>query len=212
MNSRLKKLVFVIATLAIVILVTGYVWLQRSPTNLGHSSPKDIAQLMQRWQAGEVVVLIRHAERCDRSSNPCLAPPDGITRAGSEAAAALGRGFEQMGMEQTDVLSSPITRTAQTSRYMFGHDAVAQEWLSKCGHGLRNEVLAHKQTHRNLLLVTHSGCIKDFEVETGFRYAQKSQYASSLFVSIDATGQLQVLGIVNTDGWPTLLNSESKIK
>ncbi|MBK5356656.1 histidine phosphatase family protein [Pseudomonas sp. TH41] len=206
MNFRLKKTAFVIASLVIVILVSGFVWWQRSPANLGHSSPRDTAQLMQRWQAGEIVVLVRHAERCDRSSNPCLGPADGITRAGSDAAAALGRSFEQLGMEQTDVLSSPITRTAQTSRYMFGHDAIAQEWLATCGDSLRNEVVAHKRAHHNLLLVTHSGCISDFEAQTGFQHVAKSQYVSSLFISIDATGELQVLGIVNADAWPSLLN------
>lgn len=208
MNSRLKKLVFVIAALAIVILVSGFVWWQKSPANLGHSSPGDTAQLMQRWQAGEVVVLVRHAERCDRSSNPCLGPADGITRVGSDAAAALGRNFEQLGMQQTDVLSSPITRTAQTSHYMFGHDAIAQEWLATCGDSLRNDVVAHKRAHHNLLLVTHSGCISDFEAQTGFHHVAKSQYVSSLFISIDATGELQVLGIVNAENWPTLLNNK----
>lgn len=206
MNSRLTKLAVVIAAVAIVVLVTGFVWWPRAPIDLGHSDPRTTAELMQHWRAGDVVVLVRHAERCDRSSNPCLGPADGITRAGSDASVALGHSFEQLGMAQTDVFSSPITRTAQTARYMFGHDAIAQEWLASCGDSLRNDVVAHKRAGHNLLLVTHSGCIGDFEAQTGFKHAGKSEYGSSLFISIDASGELQVLGIVNAEGWPAFLN------
>ncbi|MVV49880.1 histidine phosphatase family protein [Pseudomonas sp. PB120] len=208
MNSRLTKLAFILVALAIVVVVTGFALWPKSPANLAHSSARETAELMRRWQAGDIVVLVRHAERCDQSSNPCLGPLDGITRVGSDSAVALGQRFTQLGMAQTDVFSSPLTRTAQTSHDMFGHDAVAQDWLASCGSGLRNDVVAHKRAHHNLLLVTHSGCIRDFEAATGFAHAAKSKYVSSLFISVDATGELQVLGIANAEGWPALLSKQ----
>ncbi|MDB5993428.1 MAG: phosphoglycerate mutase [Pseudomonas sp.] len=212
MKSRLIKLAFFCAALAIVILVTGFVWWPRSLVDIAHSDPKSSAELIKRWQAGDVVVLIRHAERCDRSSNPCSGPSDGITDAGSHAAVVLGQHFKQLGMGQTDVLSSPVTRTGQTSRYMFGKDATAQDWLASCGKNLRNDVVAHKNIHHNLLLVTHSGCISDFETQVGYAHAATSEYGSSLFVRIDPNGDLEVLGILNADDWPVFLRKQSQFK
>lgn len=209
LTSRLIKLVTATTTLVIAVLVMGFVLWPRSPINLATAGSEVTSSLVDRWQAGEVAVLVRHTERCDQSSNPCLGPADGITRVGSDAAAAVGQGFMHLGMAQTDVLSSPATRTAQTSHYMFGKDAVTQEWLVSCGKTLRNDVVAHKQTRRNLVLVTHSGCISDFEAQAGFEHAKTSKYGSSLFVHIAADGQLQVLGVVNATDWQSLLQGKT---
>nr|WP_240050513.1 MULTISPECIES: histidine phosphatase family protein [Pseudomonas] len=197
-----------IVVLVIIAGGTGFALWSRSPPNLVTAGTETKADLLQRWQAGEIVALVRHAERCDRSSNPCLGPADGITQAGSVEAAAVGQGFQRLGLSQTDVLSSPVTRTVQTSHYMLGKDAMTQEWLSICGKTMRNDVVAHKVAHRNLVLVTHSGCIHEFEAQTGFRHAPKSEYGSSLFVRISADGQLKVLGIVKADDWHSLLNEK----
>ena len=204
-SSRLSKSVVAISALTIAVLVTGFVLWPTSPTNLAQEDAQARAELLQQWNAGEIAVLIRHAERCDRSSNPCLGPADGITRVGSEAAAVVGRGLAHLGLSQTDILTSPVTRTVQTAHYMFNSDPRTQEWLVTCGTPLRNDVVAHKVAHRNLVLVTHSGCIADFEQQTGLKHAAKdAEYGSSLFVHIDGNGQLQVLGIVNAEDWNTL--------
>jgi phosphohistidine phosphatase SixA len=206
--SRLSRIISLSAVLVVAILVTGFVLWHRSPTDLGNAGAKAQAELIRHWQAGEVVVLVRHAERCDRSSNPCLGPSDGITQLGSQSAAAVGQGFVRLGMAQTDVYTSPVTRTEQTAHYMFGKAAATQEWLASCGSTLRNDVVAHKIPHRNTVLVTHSGCISDFEKQTGFQHASTSEYSSSLFVSIDGDGQLQVLGILNDVDWHSLLSAK----
>jgi phosphohistidine phosphatase SixA len=206
--SRLFGLTGLIVVLVIIAGVTGFAFWPRSPVNVVTAGAATKADLLQRWQAGEVVALVRHTERCDRSTNPCLGPADGITQAGSVAAAAVGQGFLRLGLSQTNVLSSPVTRTVQTSHYMLGKDAMTQEWLSICGKTLRNDVVAHKVAHRNLVLVTHSGCIHEFEAQTGFKHVKKSEYGSSLFVSISADGKLQVLGIVNANDWDSLLSEK----
>nr|WP_080932582.1 histidine phosphatase family protein [Pseudomonas fluorescens] len=206
--SRLFGLTGLIVALVILAGITGFLLWSRSPANLSTAGTATKADLLQSWQAGEVVALVRHAERCDRSTNPCLGPADGITKAGSVEAAAVGQGFLRLGLSQTDVLSSPVTRTVQTAHYMLGKDAMTQEWLSICGKTLRNDVVAHKVAHRNLVLVTHSGCIHGFEAQTGFKHAKKSEYGSSLFVRISADGELQVLGIVSANGWHSLLSEK----
>ena len=201
MTSRTVKLASLIATSVVAVVVTGLVLWPRSPTHLVSAESAAKAELFQDWQAGEVVALVRHAERCDQSSNPCLGPADGITRFGHESSMAVGQHFMRLGMAQTDVLSSPATRTIQTSHAMFGNDPKTQEWLVTCGKTLRNDVVAHKQAHRNLVLVSHSGCIGDFLAETGFPHAAKSEYGSTVFLRIDTNGQLQVLGIINPEDW-----------
>lgn len=207
--SRLIRIISISAVLMVAALVTGFVVWHRSPADLGGANAQARAELLQHWRAGDVVVLVRHAERCDRSSNPCLGQADGITRLGSESAAVVGQGFTQLGMTRTDVFTSPLTRTAQTARYMFGKEALNQAWLASCGAPLRNDVVAHKVAHRNTVLVTHSGCISDFEVQTGFKHAAASEYSSSLFVSIGADGKLNVLGVLKDTDWHSLLNDKT---
>ncbi len=196
--------------LTVAAVVTGLILWPKSPPNLAHEGAQARAQLLQQWSAGEIAVLVRHAERCDRSSNPCLGPADGITRVGSEAAAGVGQGLARLGLTQTDILTSPVTRTVQTAHYMFNSDPRTQEWLATCGTTLRNDVVAHKVAQRNLVLVTHSGCIADFVKQTGMKHAAKdAEYGSALFVRIDGNGQLQVLGIVNAEDWNTLLQEKN---
>ncbi|WP_438826731.1 histidine phosphatase family protein [Pseudomonas koreensis] len=204
--SRLRVLIAVVGTVLLMGLVSGFVWWPRSPTDLGHAGRAATSQWLSAWQAGEIVALVRHTERCDRSSNPCLGPADGITQVGSEAAAAVGRGFTQLGMQQAEVLSSPLTRTVQTAHYMFGSDAVTQDWLATCGPTLRDDVVAHKSAGHNLVLVTHSGCISDFEKQTGYPHAVTAEYGSALLLRVDAHGQLKVLGIINPVAWSQVKN------
>lgn len=205
-SSRLSRSVVAIGALTVAVLATGFFLWPKSPTNLAQEDAQARALLLQHWSAGEIAVLVRHAERCDRSSNPCLGPADGITRVGSEAAAGVGQGLARLGLSQTDILTSPVTRTVQTAHYMFNSDPRTQEWLATCGTTLRNDVVAHKVAHRNLVLVTHSGCIADFEKQSGLKHSAKdAEYGSALFIHIDGNGQLQVLGIVNAEDWNTFL-------
>jgi hypothetical protein len=72
-----------------------------------------------------------------------------------------------------------------------------------------DDVSAHKVAHRNLVLVTHSECIRDFESQMGFKHAPTSEYTSSLFVSIDAAGLPQVVGIMNAQDWQSVLDKRA---
>jgi phosphohistidine phosphatase SixA len=206
-TSPLIKRLATAAAVIIVLLISGFTSWPKSPLNLGDGGHMAAAGVFEQWQAGNVVVLVRHAERCDRSSNPCLGPADGITRIGSAAVANVGEAFQAMGMDNTDIMNSPLTRTAQTARYMFDKESVSQEWLATCGKTMRDDVLAHKVAHRNLVLVTHSGCISDLESQMGFKPARSREYGSALFVSVDVGGQPQVLGILNPQDWQSVLDN-----
>jgi len=202
--SRPRTWAIIAVGLLLITLICGFVWVQRSPANLRYASASATQEWLKAWQAGEVVALVRHTERCDRSTNTCLGPADGITQAGSIAAAEVGRGFTQLGLEKTRFFSSPLTRTLQTAHSMLGHDAVAAEWLETCGPTMRNEVVAHKTAGHNMILVTHSGCIADFERQTGYPRAVAAEYGSTVLARIDAQGKLEVIGIMNPEGWQRL--------
>ncbi|MEA9976874.1 MULTISPECIES: histidine phosphatase family protein [unclassified Pseudomonas] len=166
------------------------------------------SDVYSHWQQGDIVALVRHAERCDRSANPCLGPEDGITKAGSDTAALVGKAFNRLGMANTDVMSSPLHRTQQTSFAMFGKASPDEEWLAKCEHAMLDDLVAHKTAHRNMVLVTHSGCISTLEKELGFAHPKTSEYASTLFVSISADGHPKVLGLINYQDWEATLNKK----
>ncbi|WP_258365173.1 histidine phosphatase family protein [Pseudomonas syringae] len=105
-------------------LLTGYSYWPRSPVSLVQGENMAMSGLYASWEKGDVMVLVRHGERCDRSSNDCLGASDGITRYGSSVSTDVGRSFSELGLAQTDVITSPLTRTAQTAQAMFGPECV----------------------------------------------------------------------------------------
>jgi phosphohistidine phosphatase SixA len=205
LGSGSRKLVCTAVAVTVSLgLLTGYSYWPRSPISLAQSDNLSNVGLYASWQAGDVVVLVRHAERCDRSSNPCLGPEDGITVHGNAVSTEMGKSFKTLGLERTDVITSPATRTVQTASALFGQPAPAENWLYDCENLRLPEVMAHKKSHRNLVLVTHSGCISKLERQQGYRHAATSEYNGALFISQDAQGQARILGIVNPGDWKQL--------
>ncbi|SEI19284.1 Phosphohistidine phosphatase SixA [Pseudomonas asplenii] len=202
-NSVLLAIGLTLATMT----ATGFALWPRTPLNLAVQDHMHSTGVYAHWKAGDMIVLVRHAERCDRSSNPCLGPADGITQLGNHSASDVGNALQHIGMANTDVLSSPTTRTTQTARAMFGKTALTADWLLSCGPSLGQDALAHKAAHRNLVLVTHSGCIDDLEKQLGYRHPNKSEYTSSVFVSVGADGQLSLLGTLNAEDWQSVLRT-----
>ncbi|WP_268796444.1 lipopolysaccharide core heptose(II)-phosphate phosphatase PmrG [Pseudomonas huanghezhanensis] len=202
--SKRKKLL--LATLIVICLAftTGHMIWSRSPVDLGRGDNMSKSGLYAQWAAGGVVVLVRHAERCDRSSHPCMGPLDGITTQGSEVSRRVGDSFKALGLERTDILTSPSTRTTQTAFSMFGHAVQAQDWLYNCESFLLDQVVAHKASNRNLVLVTHSGCMAHLESQQGFKHAEMAEYDSALFLTLDARGKPKIQGFMNANDWKQL--------
>lgn len=179
-------------------------------------SPAPIQDLAQRhnfqhadvsglWAHGELVVLLRHVERCDHSTNPCLADHDGITRKGQAMALELNKSMKTMGVGNADIFSSPLLRTTQTSSAVFDRPVVNQDWLINCRKTMLNDVLAHKVDQRNLILVTHSECIDQLEKSMNVPRTMMN-YGASLIIAIDpATHKPNILGFIDAPGWKTIL-------
>ncbi|MDY7534233.1 histidine phosphatase family protein [Pseudomonas sp. Bout1] len=204
--KQLNKLWLGLACMVLVSLaVSAFIWWPRSPLDLGVGHRLLTSGAVEAWRNGDLVVLVRHEERCDRSTNPCLGPADGLTVIGSQTATATGKAFQTLGMENTDVMSSPTTRTAQTSLFMFGKAQLSPGPLAICGHAIAEEILPHKQPDRNLLVVTHSACISDFEQTLGYEHAAHAEYGSALFVKLLPNGKFKALGIMNSQDWAAAL-------
>jgi phosphohistidine phosphatase SixA len=192
-----------LAIVPVIGLLSGFLPLDSSrPENLQGNTPLQ-NQLREHWQQGDLIVLVRHAERCDRSSSPCLASAEGITVRGSQSARQLGQGFAALGLANADVLSSDQLRAAQTAQSMFDQTPVEQPWLYDCQGAMLQKALEHKVAHRNLILVTHSECIEDLEHSVSVTAPATPDYASSLFVLSDGKTATQLLGYLDADHWPS---------
>lgn len=208
-RRRRRRVQRVMASLcAVLALAAVSLWSIRGTpiVNLITDSQMRSSGVYADWDKGEIILLVRHAERCDRSNNPCLGDPSGITSAGSEAAVQVGAGIARLGLEHTDVLSSTTTRTRQTAHFMFGKLAPGEAWVEQCNKGFAGQAVAHKAPDRNLVLVTHSGCIDQLERQLGVPGGERSSgYAEALFVSVGSNGKPRILGKMNAPQWRKLL-------
>ncbi|MBF8670405.1 histidine phosphatase family protein [Pseudomonas putida] len=179
--------------------------------DLGNERQLNDSGLLQDWADGAVIVMIRHAERCDSTPGPCLDDPTGITVAGSQAAGRVGQGLHQLGLNNADMLSSPKLRTRQTAHFILGQAVASEDWLEGCGNQFASEALAHKRPGHNLVLVTHNGCIDHFARQQKVAGGEReSGYASALFVSVNSNGKARILGRLNEPDWQRVLASAAR--
>ncbi|HWD32295.1 MAG TPA: histidine phosphatase family protein [Pseudomonas sp.] len=207
-SASVKALFIGLCIVLALATLTAWASTRTRIVDLGTDKQMHSSGVYREWSKGAVIVLIRHAERCDRSNNTCLGDPSGITVAGSQAATAVGTGLQQLGLNAADVFSSPEVRTQQTAHFIFGKAISSQDWVKQCDEDFTEVALAHKTPQHNLVLVTHSGCIdhmeRELNVPGGLR---SSDYASALFVSVAANGKPRILGQMNASQWQKLLNS-----
>ncbi|MGR4038723.1 lipopolysaccharide core heptose(II)-phosphate phosphatase PmrG [Pseudomonas sp. 910_21] len=178
-----------------------YLFKPAAVPDLAQGNVAGIKALTSSWAKGDMIVLVRHVERCDRSSAACLGPADGITDRAREVAVSIGARFEQLGLERTDIYNSPSTRTAQTAGYMFSKVSSGDGWLYNCKNSMLRDVLAHKVAGRNLVLVTHSECMDELEKQLQLSTPTLG-YGASLFVSTDTlNGAPKMLGMIEASDW-----------
>ncbi len=183
---------------------------QRAATpNLGNPHHLQHSGLYTDWAKGSVIVVLRHAERCDRSSDACLNDPSGITVAGRQAATGVGLGLQHLGLGEADVWTSPEVRTRQTAQAMFGKTIATRDWLNQCDNHFAEKAFALKRSGHNLVLVSHSGCMDQLEqaLKTPSS-ATSNSYASALFITRGNDGKTKVLGQIAASEWHTLIDAK----
>ena len=201
----------VILTLSFIVAigcgVYYFIQLQESPSLLENYG-KGVFDLTAHWSQGNIVVLMRHTERCDRSDNPCLDGKDGITIVGKDAALKLGENFRKLPDRETIFYNSPEIRTNQTAYFMFGTLSVDQKWLREnCKDNLYKEIFNHKEEGKNLVLITHSTCIDELGEKEGndllkLDIHDEKTYGISIFLAVDKSAmRAHTLGYLYPNEW-----------
>jgi hypothetical protein len=165
-------------------------------------------EVRSQWSLGNVAVLVRHAERCDRSEAPCWQGEDGITIRGRDAAIALSAAFKHLPLQHVTVYNSPALRTSQTAVLAFPGLSESPAWLREdCRDDLYHAILRFKEQGRNLILVTHSTCIRKIRDERGepllhIDFRDPRSYGVSVFLAVDQReDRLYPIGYLRAEDW-----------
>mgnify|MGYP000905543919 FL=1 len=178
--------------------------------DLSEERSHELPNLLAQWQEGDVIVLLRHLERCDKEDYPCLEGTEGITSRSLPVGGWLADGFGQLGLTRTDVYNSPLTRTAQTESLVFNDVGMDEDWLYRCKERMLDDALEHKVPGKNMVLVTHSSCISAFEKSLGYD-SDTPEYGTALFFSKSVdSDSLQVIGFLDADDWKSALNDQAQ--
>ncbi|MDY0207900.1 MAG: histidine phosphatase family protein [Pseudomonas sp.] len=197
----------VFATAALVI-VASQLLAHPKPVDLSESPFALTANLLAEWQEGDVIVLVRHLERCSRVDAACLGEPTGITQRSTSVGLELREQFLGLGLAAADIYSSPLVRTSQTRTLLFPDSTTNEDFLYQCKDNFVQDALAKKVPGRNLVLVTHSSCMD--EVNESLKYADVDyEYGASVFINVESPTEQQILGFIDADDWSRTLNPSS---
>ena len=197
--ARYRDSWVVLGVSLLVIPLTLWLLAPAAVPDLAHGNVSGDRALANGWAKGDMIVLVRHVERCDHSPAPCLSGDDGITDRSRSVAVGVGAQFEHLGLNNADIYNSPMLRTVQTAGYMFNR-AASEDWLISCKGHILQEALAHKLPGRNLILVTHSECMAELEKDLNTPVSDPG-YGSSLFVSVANKADPRVLGFIEASDW-----------
>ena len=176
-----------------------------TPADLSESPFALTSNMLAEWQDGDLIVFVRHLERCSRVDVACMQDePSGITQRSSTVGLHMRAQFAELGLSATDVYSSPLTRTSQTSTLLFAEPTASEDFLYQCKESFVQDALAKKTPGRNLVLVTHSSCMD--EVNESLAYAEVDyEYGAAIFLNVENATEHNILGFIDTDDWSRTL-------
>ena len=198
--ARYQNTLVVLAASLLVIPLTLWLLAPASVPDLAHGNVAGVRALAAGWAKGDMIVLVRHVERCDHSKAPCLVGNDGITDRSRSVAVGVGAQFEHLGLDKADIYNSPMLRTVQTAGYMFNKAGTGEDWLISCKGRMLQQALAHKVAGRNLILVTHSECMAQLEKDLKASTSTPG-YGASLFISAATPTAPKILGLIEASDW-----------
>ena len=201
--ARYRNAAVVLVSALLVIPLVLFLLRPAAVADLAHGNVTGAQALMTGWAKGDLIVLVRHVERCDHSTAPCLVGNDGITERSRSVAMGVGTHFQNLGLDKADIYNSPILRTAQTAGFMFNKVGTGEDWLIGCRGTMLRDALAHKVAGRNLILVTHSECMDQLEKDLHLPTSTLG-YGASLFISAETPQTPRMLGFIEASDWPTV--------
>lgn len=150
-----KYFIILLALAAIAGLGTHAAW---SSNGLPRIDNKTLARLAQQHP---VVVLFRHAERCDRSTNQCLSDKTGITVKGTQDARELGNAFSA-DIPDFDLYSSnTVGLFSRRPGFSAGKKLTVDKRFLQCGNEIYSAIkdLQRKAPDKNIVIFTHNHCL-----------------------------------------------------
>ena len=201
--ARYRNTIVVLASALLVVPLILFLLRPAAVPDLAHGNVAGFQALLAGWAKGDMIVLVRHVERCDHSSAACLVGNDGITERSRSVAVEVGQHFEQLGLSKADIYNSPMLRTAQTAAYMFNKVGTGEDWLISCKGTMLRDALAHKVAGRNLILVTHSECMEQLEKDLKLSGSTPG-YGASLFISAETPQTPRMLGFIDASDWQSV--------
>jgi len=201
--ARYRNAIVVLASALLVVPLILFLLRPAAAPDLAHGNVAGFQALLAGWAKGDMIVLVRHVERCDHSSAACLVGNDGITERSRSVAVEVGQHFEQLGLSKADIYNSPMLRTAQTAAYMFNKVGTGEDWLISCKGTMLRDALAHKVAGRNLILVTHSECMEQLEKDLKLSGSTPG-YGASLFISAETPQTPRMLGFIDASDWQSV--------
>lgn len=209
LKTRHAKLFGTVLAAAIVVVSTRSLVAEVIPADLSEHPFALTRQMLDEWQDGDLIVFVRHLERCSRVDAACMDDePTGITQRSSALGLAMRTQIAGLGLATTDVYSSPLTRTSQTGALLFAEPIASKDFLYQCKDNFVQDALAKKVPGRNLVLVTHSSCLD--AVNENFSYAEVDyEYGAAVFLNVESPTEQTILGFIDADDWLHTLTPRS---
>ena len=208
-NNTPTKLFAAAFSAAALTLSATQLWAGPTPADLSESPFALTSQMLEEWQDGDLIVFVRHLERCSRVDAACMDDQaSGITERSTGVGLGMREQFSKLGLEKTDMYSSPLTRTSHTSSLLFAEPIANQDFLYQCNKDFVKDAIATKAPGRNLVLVTHSSCMD--EVNGSLAYAEVDyNYGAAVFLNVESTTKQDIIGFIDNDDWLQTLTPRS---
>ncbi len=208
-KTKQAKLLGSALTAAALVFSAGQLSTEPIPADLSESPFALTSNMLEEWQEGDLIVFVRHLERCSRVDVACMDDePSGITQRSSTLGLEMRAQFAGLGLTATDIYSSPLTRTSQTSSLLFAEPTANEDFLYQCTDDFVQDALAKKIPGRNLVLVTHSSCLD--EVNEKFAYAEVDyEYGAAVILNVENATEQNILGFIDADDWLQTLSPRS---
>jgi len=168
-------------------------------------------RLVSQWQKNNVIMVLRHATKCEKDVPPCIDGNEVLTQRGRLEAALIGEGVQSSLMGEYLVSHSYLNRTRDTALIAFGTSTPKAELSKSCKLSFENYVQS-LETNTNHILVTHSSCINslkrlDGERLIGFNTGKDPHFGIAAFLENKPEGKPELIGCMWPTNWADMPNA-----
>ena len=195
----------------VLIAATAELFKQYKESTACNDIEKQFGPVEASWNKGELLILMRHTEKCSAVENACPPGDEGITETGRTQAKLIGDGLRRLGTMNAEltpeVFYSPALRTKQTARAAFTGDMKPLAALVEgCKSNWLEKIKSFKKPGSNLILVTHSSCLNALSDEDqdrilDFNAGSDRFYGISIFLRQNEIGRIEDLGCMLPSQW-----------